>query len=199
MRDDLLDAQAAVDWAVAQIPRLQGAFLEWQRGNPYRIVQEKDPEGGNDLAVAYQQTPLPRELSPWVGAIINSVRSSLDLMAAALAVRNGKKPSSKTYFPFFASEQAMLDPRHGLESKKWLSDSERATIKMLGPYKGGDAIVRTVHDLDIARKHERLIAVSADVSGVLMLGNWSGWRVGGTKALQRLNDKTIHTALSSGL
>ena len=84
MRDDLLDAQAAVDWAVAQIPRLQSAFLEWQRGYPYRIVQEKDPEGGNDLAVAYQKTPLPRELSPWVGAIINSVRSSLDLLAAAL-------------------------------------------------------------------------------------------------------------------
>jgi hypothetical protein len=198
MRDDLLDAQAAVDWAVAQIPRLQSAFLEWQRGYPYRIVQEKDPEGGNDFAVAYQITPLPRELSPWVGAIINSIRSGLDLLAVALAIRNGKKPSSKTHFPFFASEQAMLDPWHGLESKKWLSNSERATIKTLRPYKGGDAILRTVHDLDIARKHERLIAVNADVSGVLMLGNWSGWRVGGTKALQRLDNKTVLGRLRPG-
>jgi hypothetical protein len=41
MRDDLLDAQAAVDWAVAQIPLLQQDFIEWQRRNPYSVVQSK--------------------------------------------------------------------------------------------------------------------------------------------------------------
>src|SRR6266446_2287118 len=82
MRDDLLDAQAALDWAVTQIPSLQEAFLVWQRGNPYRIVQETDPDGGPDFAVAYQEKPLPRALNAWVGAIINSMRSSLDVLAA---------------------------------------------------------------------------------------------------------------------
>jgi hypothetical protein len=128
MRDDLLDAQASINWAVSQIPLFQIEFLTWQRGNPYRIVQEHDPDGGGDFVVAYQQTPLPRTLNAWVGAIINSLRSSLDLLTAAPAMRNRKKPSSKTHFPIFASIQAMLDPLHGLESKKWLSQSERATI-----------------------------------------------------------------------
>ena len=198
MRDDLLDAQAALDWAVTQIPSLQEAFLVWQRGNPYRIAQESDPDGGPDFAVAYQEKPLPRALNAWVGAIFNSMRSSLDLLAATLAVRNGKKPSSNTYFPFFASEQAMLDPVNGLESRKWLSASERAAIKALKPYRGGDAVLRTIHDLDIARKHERLITVSADVSGFLMLGNISAWRVGGVKALKRLDHRTILTRLRPG-
>src|SRR6266446_9398894 len=76
MRDDLLDAQAALDWAVTQIPSLQEAFLVWQRGNPYRIVQERDPDGGPDFAVAYQEKPLPRALNAWVGAIINSIAAA---------------------------------------------------------------------------------------------------------------------------
>ena len=44
MRDDLLDAQAAVDWAKTQIPLLQEGFLEWQKARPYRVVKEPDPQ-----------------------------------------------------------------------------------------------------------------------------------------------------------
>ncbi|HXP05926.1 MAG TPA: hypothetical protein VN808_17540, partial [Stellaceae bacterium] len=153
MRSDLLDAQAAVDWAVAQIPLLQQSLIDWQRRQPYDIVRQPDPKSEGDIVVAAQQTPLPLMFNAWIGATLNSLRSSLDLLAAALATRNGKKPSSKTHFPIFASEQAMLDPLHGLESKKWLSNSERAAIKALRPYKGGDASLWPLHQLDILRKH----------------------------------------------
>jgi hypothetical protein len=91
MRDDLLDAQAAVDWALAEIPLLQQGFIEWQRRNPYSVVQERDPETGENIAVTYDQ-PFPLTFNAWAGAIINSLRSSLDLLAAALARRNPLHP-----------------------------------------------------------------------------------------------------------
>jgi hypothetical protein len=101
MRDDLLDAQAAVDWAAPQIPLLQQGFLDWQRRNPYRVVQERDTDTGQDVAVTYDQ-PFPLTFNAWAGSIINSLRSGLDLLAASLAARNSVKPSHKTHFPIFS-------------------------------------------------------------------------------------------------
>jgi hypothetical protein len=164
MRDDLLDAQAAVDWAVAQIPLLQEGFLDWQRRNPYRVVQERDPDTGQDIAVTYDQ-PFPLTFNAWTGAIINSLRSGLDLLAATLATRNRVKPNEGTHFPIFWSEQEMIDPLHEIEGKKWLSQSERASIKALNPYKGGDDTLWPLHRLDILRKHERLLSTAPDVRG----------------------------------
>jgi hypothetical protein len=63
----------------------------------------------------------------------------------------------------------MLDGHHGLESKKWLSASERATIKSLDPYQGGDPAIWPLHQLDILRKHKRLITVSPGLSDAWMV------------------------------
>jgi hypothetical protein len=43
MRDDLLDAQAAIEWADSQIPLFQQGFIDWLRANPYSVVEE--PQG----------------------------------------------------------------------------------------------------------------------------------------------------------
>ena len=73
--------------------------------------------------------------------MINSLRSALDLLAAALATRNGEKPSPDTHFPIFACEQDIIDPLTGIEGEKWLSKSDRATIKSFKPYRGGDSTI----------------------------------------------------------
>jgi hypothetical protein len=195
MRDDLLDAEAAVEWAVTQIPLMQDGFIRWQRSNPYNVVQERDPDTGRDIAVTYDQ-PFPPIFNAWAGAIINSLRSSLDLLAAALATRNGGKPSHETHFPIFASDHEMIDPVDGIEGKKWLSKPERAAIKALKPYKGGDHTLWPLHRLDILRKHERLLSTSPDVKGFLMIGRHM--HVGGTKAIKRLQNKTVLLNLSPG-
>lgn len=161
MRDDLLDANGAVDWAETQIPDLQERFLSWQRRGPYKIVIEPDPDTGDKLMVAYERFPFDPLIAPQVGGIINSVRSALDLLASALACRNGIKPSAATHFPIFPSIQHFIDPLEGIEGKKWLSAPERATIKNIKPYYGGDELIWQLANLDNLRKHERLIKVSA--------------------------------------
>ena len=105
MRDDLLDAQAAVDWAVAQIPILEERFSTWQRSRPYELIVEPDSDPSREVLIARQKIGLDPLLSAEAGAIINSARSALDLLAAALAARNGVKPSQHTHF---------LSMRHGI-------------------------------------------------------------------------------------
>lgn len=164
MRDDLLDAQAALDWAVAQIPMFQNAFLEWNK-DPYELRKEFDSESGEHLIAAYLRVPLPLTFNAWAGAMINSLRSALDLLGAALARRNGKKPSTDTHFPIFRSEMDMIDPLEGIERKKWLTKRQRAAIKSLKPYRGGDHTLWALHRMDVVRKHERLLSTQPDISG----------------------------------
>lgn len=166
MRNDLLDAKASVDWAEAHIPILQERFTAWHRNGPYEVVVEPDPNPAYELLVAYQRVPLDPLISPEVGAIINAARSSLDLLAAALAMRNGIKPSRNTHFPIFKTAAGAADPSRGLNSvklKKWLSPAEIASIKALQPYGGGDEILFLLHELDVLRKHERLIVAQPEI------------------------------------
>jgi hypothetical protein len=196
MRADLLDAQAALDWANTQIPLLQQGFIEWQRANPYPVVEEPHPDGTSNAAVVYDQ-PFPLTFNAWVGAIINSLRSSLDLIAAALAVRNGHKPNADTHFPIFRCVLDFIDPLTGIESKKWLSDRERAAIKSFKPYGGGDAALWPLHHLDVMRKHQRLVVARPNVDGYLMVGA-RHMVVGGAKAIERLENKTVLFRLAPG-
>jgi hypothetical protein len=150
--------------------------------------------------MAYDPPPLPRILNAWAGVIINSLRSSLDLLAAALATRNGVKPSADTHFPVYGSEQDMIDPLTGVEGKKWLSKREQTAIKNLRPYKGGDDAIWPLHQLDIRRKHERLVFASPDVAAFHwqrgVPGGVHGYiMVGGLRGLERLENKTILTSL----
>lgn len=189
----VLAAQAAVDWAVAQIPLFQNAFLEWNK-DPYELLKERDPENGDYLIVARLRHLLPLTFNAWAGAMINSVRSGLDLLAASLALRNGKRPSADTHFPIFPSEMDMIDPLTGIEGKKWLSKGERATIKSLKPYRGGDSTLWALHRLDVMRKHQRLLSAQPDISGYRFTFN-EGPRIritiggGGSLGAPRVEDK----------
>jgi hypothetical protein len=151
---------------------LKQALDEWGKTGPYRKMRERDPQSGDYLIVAIEEKPLPLTFNAWVGAIINSLRSALDLIASALAKRNGKRPDSNRHFPIFACELAMIDPVLGIdnkERKQWLSDKERAAIKSLKPYNGGDQSLWLLHHLDIVRKHERLLLARPTLHGMTPL------------------------------
>jgi hypothetical protein len=194
MRDDLLDALASVDWAVAQIPLFEEAFRSWATDHPYELRFEPNSDPAQKSAAAYFD-PLPRSFNAWAGAIINSLRSSLDLLATALATRNGVKAYERTHFPIFSSDQCMIDPVKGIEGKKWLSQSERAMVKSLKPYKGGDYTIWPLHQLDIRRKHERLIHAAIDPRFHFEFGNPSSghgaFTLSGMTGIQRLDYKTV--------
>lgn len=162
MRPDLLDAQAAVDWAIAQIPILAARIERWRKGRPYLTVTEPDSQPGKEVVKVALREPLPREVNAEAGAIINMIRSSLDILVVALAERNGSVRPKDVYFPVASSVGEFLDTIHGAIKKiHRLSDADKLTIQNLKPYGGGDERLWSLHQLDILRKHQRLIGVTA--------------------------------------
>jgi hypothetical protein len=90
----------------------------------------------------------------------------------------------------------MIEPKDGIEGKKWPAKGERAAIKALKPYNGGDDTLWPLHRLDILPKPERLLSTTPDVKGFLRIGRYT--RVGGTKAIKRLENKTVLFQLPPG-
>jgi hypothetical protein len=161
MRDDLLEARAAVDWAKAQVKVTQRRIEAWRESSPYGL--RIDSEKGKKI-IKYIPTDLPVIINVEAGVIVNSIRSSLDILAVALAARNGFPNSKDTYFPICGSVNEFIDPlSEGLEKIKRLSPQDRATIERLMPYDGGDDMLYALHQMDITRKHRRLLVVHSDL------------------------------------
>ena len=165
MRDDLLDAKAAADWAVAQIPILENRLKSWQRSRPYETIIELDPDSADkELLVAYLRTPLDPLIQGDIGAIINSTRTALDLLMSAVLMSHGVKPNSDAHFPIKKTSADFLKAIEMMEIKKWVAPCEAAAIKTSRAYKGGHPFFYAIHQLDILRKHERLIVVNPLIS-----------------------------------
>ncbi len=129
-------------------------------------------------------TPL---LNAEVGAMINSLRSSLDLLAAALALRNGPKPKTHTYFPISDTRRKFRDRIKVIENEKWLSKAEITEIENLRPYRGGDKLIWPLAKLDNLRKHDRLIHATFEISTFHMTMHIPHGVADG----RRIDDKTI--------
>jgi hypothetical protein len=141
MKDDLLDAKAAIDWAVAQIPVLVKRVGAWRQDRPYTVAIDTNSEPGKKLYRLANIKRLDPVINAEAGAIIHSLRSSLDLLACALATRNGHPNSTSTYFPIWKSNAAFLaaPSRHTnpvLEKIKRLSQIDQVIVKDLKPYPG---------------------------------------------------------------
>jgi hypothetical protein len=169
---------------------VQIAFQAWQRTDAYQVISERDPESRKNFAVAIKREPFPRAITAGVGGVINSCRCSLDLLAAALAKRNGVKPSPDTHFPIRKRETDFLLLMDEIKCKGWLAASDIDKIKSLKPYKGGDDSLWPMHALDVLRKHERLLSASGEIGSFHMLGAQS-IRIGGAPIIKRLEDKTV--------
>jgi len=172
MRDDLLDANAALDWAEAQIELLNKRLDKWKASKPYdieTIIANLDLSGPQKLFKVKQKVPLPLIVNAEVGSIINSVRSSFDLLATALAVRNGHKTVDNVYFPISSDVTNFL--REGMKKIKRLSADDQDAIKALKPYSGGNDTLYAIHQLDIQRKHRRLVAVGSETRQFALVGS----------------------------
>lgn len=162
MRDDLLEAQAYVDWAIAQLDPLKRRLIAWREEPPYRIVVELHPKMGKKRLYVRDVKFPPAIINAEVGAIINSLRSSLDVLVNILAKRNGHIDPKDAYFPISRSRDDFFIGKHaGRKAIKRLSGPDQAIIESLEPWRGGNnSMLIILHDLDLTRKHRRLLTVS---------------------------------------
>jgi hypothetical protein len=169
MRDDLLDAQAAIDWAVSDLPILQAKIDAWLNDAPYTLFGDLDSKPGEKIIRLRNVKLIPAIINAEAGVILHSIRSSLDILAVALAERNGATGPKDVYFPVWKDVAAFTNPRDKtIEKIKRLSTADQAVIKDLKPYKGGNDYLFALHDLDITRKHRRLVSVFSGLSAILI-------------------------------
>ena len=167
MRDDLLEARNALRWAETHIPELQQRFIAWQRLYPYELVMEPDPKDVQwEFMVAYLRAPLDPLIIGDVGAILNSMRTALDILMFAVLARHRKKPKGKTHFPICSRAADFLAAVNMLESKKRIVAIEATAIKNTQAYRGGDPSLYAIHQLDILRKHTRLLVIEPSIEAV---------------------------------
>jgi hypothetical protein len=160
MRADLLHAQASVHWAVAQFESLENRINTWLHLNVSGRVKETDSPATHNFIVMVEKEPLPLAFHVEIGAYINAIRSSLDLLATALAERYGVPKPEDAYFPIANSAAVFAKGNYkGRKLVKGLPAPERKIIEDLKPYKGGHKLLWPLHQLDIMRKHRRLIRV----------------------------------------
>lgn len=187
---DLQDAIAAINWANAQLPTLQERIIKWRRSKPYSIEIDTDSEPGKKLYRLVDLAPIDPIINAEAGAIIHSIRSSLDLLACALAARNGFPENRSTYFPIWKSEADFRDPKSPvLEKIKRLSKVDQDIIKNLRPYPGGHNMLAALHELDLTRKHRRLLRTVVMPRGITLSG------LGGYTVLREWNSFNEETVL----
>jgi hypothetical protein len=102
---------------------------------------EPDPDDASwEFLVAYPDIPLDPLIIGDVGAIVNSMRSALDLLMYAVLARRTKKPETKrglsTHFPIRDTATNFLDYVDVLEVKQRITSNEATAIKKTKAYKG---------------------------------------------------------------
>jgi hypothetical protein len=131
--------------------------------NLYVAIEHTPDPATHNLVVALEKEPFPLSFNVEFGAYLTTIRSSLDILAVAVARRYPTKITrvDDVYFPTAASESEFRTGK-----QKWrkfidaLPQTERAKFESLKPYPGGDGeALRLLHQLDIERKHHRLLSV----------------------------------------
>lgn len=161
MRDDLRHAHASVDWAEANFPVFKQRLDAWLRKNVNVAIREQPTDVPNDVVVIAAKEPFPFAFQVEAGIYLNAIRSSLDILASTLANRHCQAFVDDAYFPI-AKNRATFLAGKGYKGDKFvqaLPAKERSVIESLNPYRGsnGNQLLCALHDLDIVRKHVRLL------------------------------------------
>jgi len=202
VRADLLEAKATAEWARARLPDLAKRLDEWLDRSVTTELRDRGGDATHNLIIGVEKELLPLSFNVEVGAYINVIRSSLDILAMALVRRhNLDVREDKVYFPIARSEAHFADRKwFGRKLIDALPTKEREIIESLKPYHGGSPPIWAMHRLDILRKHQRLLSVvlrpiSISLQGTLAPGDFEPLAVEAV----HVNEETLIGMLRKGV
>lgn len=156
--EPLESSRIKVDRAKSHIGDLNKQISTYIRRKPFRVVVEQDPDSPNHVWTLRVNKDVPKDFSAYIGDVVHNLRAALDLMATELVERAGGDPAD-VYFPFAGDADGLEE----MIKKRHIDRAGEDVVKIvrsLKPYKGGNALLRAIHDLDIADKHQSLIPVA---------------------------------------
>lgn len=171
--DRFFNSKLKIERAKRYIRELSNEIVDYLKTKPFRIVVEKDINSNNHLWTLRVRREVPCHLAVIVGDAIHNLRASLDLLASDLvSIASGN--TNNVYFPFGDSPEGFED----MVKKRHLDRAGADIVEVVRsfkPYKGGNELLRAIHDLDITDKHKTLIP-SAHYAGIknFQMSNASG-------------------------
>lgn len=140
--------------------RLKLAHGNSHVNNLQKLIDEVvNPIAAGPIRAAVQIIPFPASVPLGLGDAIHNLRTALDLLAGDIVRLNGKS-AADVYFPFCENAD-FLDQM--IKRRKFHRASPEAVdlLKSMAPYKGGNTLLRALHDLDVMDKHQLIVPVSA--------------------------------------
>lgn len=153
--DKFFSSKLKVNRAKRHIVELNNNIIDYIKSKPYRVVVEQDTKSTNHLWTLRVRNEVPPDFAVIIGDAIHNLRSALDLLASTLVGLSGES-TKDVYFPFVDSFDCMesaIKKRHIDRAGEDIVE----IIRSLKPYKGGNEMLRAIHDLDITDKHKTLI------------------------------------------
>lgn len=171
MAADLDEMFERLEWCRSECECIQREFDKFSESRPYSISELSNFALARPtkqiIVTATKQ--LPKGISIRIGTTTNEIRSILDALASALAVRNGKTANG-VHFPI-AKDENDFDTDARIKDKiRKISLADQAIIRSLKPWPQGNDLLCALHQLDVTRKHTRL-AVLASVPSRLSIQN----------------------------
>ena len=154
----LLGVCAKVHRAWHHIQDLDRLFDAWLEKKPWKTVTEHDARGRPKGIVLKANHPIPVEASTVAGDALHNMRSALDHLAVAAAVRSGRSHKG-VWFPI-VEDRASL-PRAMKDKLGKCPQSFKDFVAGLKPYKRGNDVLFDIHRLNIIDKHQMLAPIGA--------------------------------------
>jgi hypothetical protein len=171
--DRFFSSKLKIERAQEHTRTLNNKIIDYIKSKPFKVVIEQDDNSPSHLWTLRVRNEIPYQLSAIIGDIIHNLRTSLDLLASDL-VSLANENTKNVYFPFSNDAEGfeeMIKKRHLNRA----GDEVVSLIRSFKAYKGGNSLLRAIHDLDITDKHKSLIPV-AHYAGIknFQMNNASG-------------------------
>ena len=134
------------------IDELETLLNDYNNDEPYLA---KLDYANNPPSVVIEWKGIGYEAMAVLGDAVHNLRAALDLLASELARINGKGDRN-VYFPFAAT---VADFPIAITKRNFdkAGPDAVALLYTFAPYRGGNELLRAVHDLDIEDKHTTLL------------------------------------------
>ena len=191
---DLSLSYASIDWVESNLAAFEERMQVWLNSNVGLRIDELESDISHNLLVAFERAQIPLAFSVELGAYINVIRSSLDILATTIALHHKMPKIDRVQFPV-AQNACEFHARNfrGAYFIENLPIAERKKIESFMPYHEGKGLLWELHALDRARKHRRLLAVETRPSNIKGYG-W-GSTIKGPNTIDKLNYRNGETEL----
>ena len=134
------------------IDELESLLNDYNNNEPFLA---KLDYANNPPSVVIEWKGIGYEAMAVLGDAVHNLRAALDLLASELARINGKSDRN-VYFPFAATaaDFPMAITKRNFDKA---GPDAVALLQTFAPYRGGNELLRAVHDIDIEDKHTTLL------------------------------------------